>query len=317
MTPSDVTGAGIPDSPEWTGPVTGALPLGSPGGPGELLVITGMSGAGRSTAAKVLEDVGWYVVDNLPPQLISSLVDLTTSAGPDIARLAVAVDVRGRTFFSALRTALAELDRRGVGHRLLFLDAVDEALVRRFESVRRPHPLQGDGRLLDGIVRERELMRDLRAGADTVIDTSHLNVHQLAAKVAEAFGQAAGPALRVTVMSFGFKYGLPLDADHVADVRFLPNPFWVPELRPRTGLDDAVRDYVLAQDGADAFLKGYASTIGPLLPGYIRENKRYLTVAVGCTGGKHRSVAMAEALAELLRGPGVHTSTVHRDLGRE
>jgi UPF0042 nucleotide-binding protein len=300
-----------------TWPVTGALQLGSPGGRGELLVITGMSGAGRSTAAKVLEDVGWYVVDNLPPQLISSLVDLTTSAGPDHGRLAVAVDVRGRTFFSALHTALAELRRHGVGHRLLFLDAVDEALVRRFESVRRPHPLQGDGRLLDGIVRERELMRDLRAGADTVIDTSHLNVHQLAAKVAEAFGQAAGPGLRVTVMSFGFKYGLPLDADHVADVRFLPNPFWVPDLRPRTGLDDAVRDYVLAQDGAEAFLKGYASTLGPLLPGYVRENKRYLTVAVGCTGGKHRSVAVAEALAQLLRGPGVHTSTVHRDLGRE
>jgi UPF0042 nucleotide-binding protein len=276
-----------------------------------------MSGAGRSTAVKVLEDVGWYVVDNLPPQLISSLIHLTTSAGPDIARLAVAVDVRGRTFFSALRAALAELDLGGIGHRLLFLDAVDETLVRRFESVRRPHPLQGDGRLLDGIMRERELMRDLRAGADTVIDTSHLNVHQLAAKVAEAFGEAAGPALRVTVMSFGFKYGLPLDADHVADVRFLPNPFWVPELRPRTGLDDAVRDYVLAQDGAEAFLKGYASTLGPLLPGYMRENKRYLTVAVGCTGGKHRSVAVTEALARLLRGPGVHASTVHRDLGRE
>jgi RNase adapter protein RapZ len=312
VTPSDVT---APD--EWSGPVTGALRLGSPGGPGELLVITGMSGAGRSTAAKVLEDVGWYVVDNLPPQLISSLVDLTTTAGPDVARLAVAVDVRGRSFFAALRTALAELTRRGVGHRLLFLDAVDEALVRRFESVRRPHPLQGDGRLLDGIARERELMGDLRGSADTVIDTSHLNVHQLTAKVAEAFGEAAGPALRVTVMSFGFKYGLPLDADHVADVRFLPNPFWVPDLRPRTGLDAAVRDYVLAQDGAEAFLKGYSAVLTPLLPGYTRENKRYLTVAVGCTGGKHRSVAVVEALAQLLRGPGVHTSTVHRDLGRE
>jgi len=312
VTPSDVTPPG-----EWSGPVTGALSLGTPGGPGELLVITGMSGAGRSTAAKVLEDVGWYVVDNLPPQLISSLVDLTTTAGPDVARLAVAVDVRGRQFFAALRAALAELDRRGVGHRLLFLDAVDEALVRRFESVRRPHPLQGDGRLLDGIATERALMGDLRGSADTVIDTSHLNVHQLAAKVAEAFGEAAGPALRVTVMSFGFKYGLPLDADHVADVRFLPNPFWVPELRPRTGLDVAVRDYVLAQDGAEAFLKGYAALLSPLLPGYTRENKRYLTVAVGCTGGKHRSVAIAEALSQLLRGPGVHTSTVHRDLGRE
>jgi len=309
--PSDAAGQ------DWTGPVTGALNLGSSGGPGELLVITGMSGAGRSTAAKVLEDVGWYVVDNLPPQLISSLVDLTSSAGPDVPRLAVAIDVRGRSFFAAVRSALAELDRRGVGHRLLFLDAVDDTLVRRFESVRRPHPLQGDGRLLDGISRERELMSDLRAAAEVVIDTSHLNVHQLAAKVADAFGQAAGPALRVTVMSFGFKYGLPMDADHVADVRFLPNPYWVPDLRPRTGLDAAVRDFVLGQEGAEPFLKSYSSTLVPLLPGYIRENKRYVTVAVGCTGGKHRSVAMAEALAGLLRGPGVHASTVHRDLGRE
>jgi len=302
---------------QWTGPVTGALPLPVPGAPRELLVITGMSGAGRSTAAKVLEDVGWYVVDNLPPQLISSLVDLTSSAGPDVARLAVAIDVRGRSFFAAVRSALAELDRRGVGHRLLFLDSGDDALVRRFESVRRPHPLQGDGRLLDGIARERELMSDLRASAEVVIDTSHLNVHQLAAKVVDAFGEAAGPALRVTVMSFGFKYGLPMDADHVADVRFLPNPFWVPELRPRTGLDAAVRDYVLGQEGAEGFLKSYSSTLVPLLPGYVRENKRYVTVAVGCSGGKHRSVAMAEALAGLLDGPGVRASTVHRDLGRE
>jgi RNase adapter protein RapZ len=314
---NDVTPSDVPGPDDWTGPGTGALPLGSTGGPGELLVITGMSGAGRSTAAKVLEDVGWYVVDNLPPQLISSLVDLTTTAAPDVARLAVTVDVRGRSFFAALRSALAELDRRGVGHRLLFLDAVDDSLVRRFESVRRPHPLQGDGRLLDGIVRERELMADLRAAAEVVIDTSHLNVHQLAAKVADAFGEAAGPGLRVTVMSFGFKYGLPMDADHVADVRFLPNPFWVPELRPRTGLDAAVRDFVMRQEGAEPFLKSYASTLVPLLPGYMRENKRYVTVAVGCTGGKHRSVAMAEALAALLRGPGVHASTVHRDLGRE
>jgi UPF0042 nucleotide-binding protein len=311
--------AGPPDSkdPDRTVPAAGAPPRDVAVGPGELLVITGMSGAGRSTACKVLEDVGWYVVDNLPPPLISGLVELTGGAGHDVARLAVAVDVRGRTFFSALRTALAELDRSGVGHRLLFLDAVDETLVRRYESVRRPHPLQGSGRMLDGIAREREVMRELRGTADTVIDTSYLNVHQLAAKVSEAFGQAVGPSLRMTVMSFGFKYGLPLDADHVADVRFLPNPFWVPELRPRTGLDAAVRDYVMAQDGAEAFLSGYASTLAPLLPGYVRENKRYLTIGVGCTGGKHRSVAMAEALAGLLRGPGIHTSTVHRDLGRE
>lgn len=304
--------------PDWQGHVTGAIPLAEVGhGPGELLVVTGMSGAGRSTSGKVLEDLGWYVVDNLPPALIGSLVDLTLTAGPEVARLAVAVDVRGRSFFSALRTALADLDRRGIGHRLLFLDAVDEALVRRFESVRRPHPLQGEGRLLDGISREREMLTELRALADTVIDTSHLNVHQLSAKVAQAFDDAVGPALRVTVMSFGFKYGLPLDADHVADVRFLPNPFWVPELRPRTGLDEAVSGYVMAQEGATDFLQSYARTLAPVLAGYVRENKRYATVAVGCTGGKHRSVAMSEALAALLTGQGVRATTVHRDLGRE
>ncbi len=288
-----------------------------PGRPGELLVITGMSGAGRSTAGKVLEDVGWYVVDNLPPALIASLVDMTATAGPEVPRLAVSVDVRGRSFFSALRTALTDLDRRGIGHRVLFLDAGDESLVRRFESVRRPHPLQGDGRLLDGITREREMLIELRALSETVIDTSHLNVHQLAAKVSQAFGDEAGAALRITVMSFGFKYGLPLDADHVADVRFIPNPFWVPELRPRTGLDDAVRAYVMAQEGASTFLQSYATTLQPVMAGYVRENKRYATVAVGCTGGKHRSVAMSEALARLLSGPGVQATTVHRDLGRE
>jgi UPF0042 nucleotide-binding protein len=297
--------------------VTGPITVGTAGGPRELLVITGMSGAGRSTAAKVLEDLGWYVVDNLPPQLIASLVDLTTTAGPEVPRLAVAVDVRGRSFFSALRTALAELDRKGVGHRLLFLDAVDEALVRRFESVRRPHPLQGDGRLLDGITRERQVLGELRGIAETVIDTSHLNVHQLAAAVSDIFGDQAAPPLRIIVLSFGFKYGIPLDADLVADVRFIPNPHWVPELRPRTGLDEAVSRYVLGQAGAEGFLDAYTRMLQPVLAGYVRENKRYATVAVGCTGGKHRSVAMAEQLAARLREAGVHASTVHRDLGRE
>lgn len=283
----------------------------------EILVITGMSGAGRSTAGKVLEDLGWYLVDNLPPALISSLVDLVSQTAPEVGHLAVAVDVRGRQFFSALHHALEQLAAQGIGHRLLFLDAEDAALVRRFESVRRPHPLQGEGRLLDGIQRERELLTELRGRADTVIDTSHLNVHQLSAKVAQAFGDAGGPGLRLTVMSFGFKYGLPLDADHVADVRFLPNPFWIPELRPRTGLDSPVRDYVLTQDGAKEFLEGYAQTLQPVLAGYVRENKRYATIAIGCTGGKHRSVAMCEALARMLGDTGVRATTVHRDLGRE
>jgi UPF0042 nucleotide-binding protein len=284
----------------------------------ELLVITGMSGAGRSTAGDVLEDLGWYVVDNLPPQLVSTLVDLTsTAATPDAHRLAVTIDVRGRSFFAALTEALGQLRERGVATRLLFLDAADDALVRRFESVRRPHPLQGEGRLLDGIVREREMLGELRGTADSVIDTSHLNVHQLSAKISEAYGDAAGPALRLTVMSFGFKYGLPLDADHVADVRFLPNPFWVPELRSRTGLDDPVSDYVLSRPGATQWLDAYVAALTPVLAGYLRENKRYATIAIGCTGGKHRSVAICEQLAARLRSQTVSATTVHRDLGRE
>lgn len=283
----------------------------------EVLVITGMSGAGRSTAAHVLEDLGWYVVDNLPPQLISELAGLTSAAEPVVSRIGVVADVRGRSFFAALRAALAELGRRDVRVRVLFLDALDDVLVRRFESVRRPHPLQGDGRILDGIQAERELLGDLRASADTVVDTSRFNVHQLAAAIVDVFGDADTPALRVTLMSFGFKYGLPMDADNAVDVRFLPNPYWLPELRPFTGLDPAVKDYVLAQEGAGTFLQRYAAALRPVLAGYVRENKRYVTIAVGCTGGKHRSVAMAEELAGRLRGPGVTVSTVHRDLGRE
>jgi UPF0042 nucleotide-binding protein len=309
------SGAGIPPAPD-----TGPIQLGTQGsrqGPSELLIITGMSGAGRSTAAKVLEDLGWYVVDNLPPQLIESLLELTATPGRDVPRLAVAVDVRGRSFFAALRHALADLDERGVGHRVLFIDATDEALVRRFESVRRPHPLQGDGRLLDGIIRERKALDDLRSFADTVIDTSFLNVHQLAHSVSDIFSDESAPPLRVSVVSFGFKYGLPLDADHVADVRFLPNPFWVPDLRPHTGLDPDVRAYVLGQPGAEPFLQAYTRALDPVLEGYVREKKRYATVAVGCTGGKHRSVAMSEQLAAMLRERGVAATAVHRDLGRE
>jgi RNase adapter protein RapZ len=294
-----------------------SIQLGITGPPGDLLIITGMSGAGRSTAAKVLEDLGWYVVDNLPPQLIESLLELTTTAGQDVTRLAVAVDVRGRSFFAVLEQALADLDQRGVAHRVLFLDASDEALVRRFESVRRPHPLQGEGRLLDGILRERKLLDELRSLAETVIDTSYLNVHELAHSVNEIFADEAAPALRVSVVSFGFKYGLPLDADHVADVRFLPNPHWVPELRPHTGLEADVRDYVLRQPGAGPFLTSYLAALDPVLAGYVKEKKRYATVAVGCTGGKHRSVVVSEELANLLRARGVAATAVHRDLGRE
>ena len=283
----------------------------------ELLVITGMSGAGRSTAAKALEDLGWYVVDNLPPQLIGRMVDLTADATPAVQRIAVAVDVRGRSFFTALSQAVADVRDHGVKTQLLFLDATDAALVRRYESVRRPHPLQGDGAVLDGISVERALLGELRGNADTVVDTSRLNVHELTAKIITLFGDAEAPAIRVLMMSFGFKYGLPLDADQVADVRFMPNPFWVPELRPHTGLDEPVRDYVLEQTGACDFIDRYAEALQPVLEGYVRENKRYATIAVGCTGGKHRSVAISEELASRLTGPGVAITVVHRDLGRE
>jgi RNase adapter protein RapZ len=300
-----------------TVPDQSAGPSTDVGQPSELLIITGMSGAGRSTAAKALEDLDWYVVDNLPPQLIGELAALTASAEPSVRRIAVAVDVRGRSFFSALSDTVEAAQRPGVRLRLLFLDATDDVLVRRFESVRRPHPLQGDGTVLDGIRTERQLLSELRGNADTVVDTSRLNVHELSSKIIALFGDADAPAIRILLMSFGFKYGLPLDADQVADVRFLPNPFWVPDLRPHTGLDEPVSSYVLSQEGAGDFVERYAQALEPVLAGYVRENKRYATVAVGCTGGKHRSVAIAEVLSRKLAGPGVAITTVHRDLGRE
>ena len=284
----------------------------------QLVVVTGLSGAGRSTAAKCLEDVGWFVVDNLPPALLPTMVDLGSRSQGAVSRIAVVVDVRSRAFSSDLRTALDEIERQGVHPRVLFLEAGDDALVRRFESVRRPHPLQGDGRLVDGIIRERGLLQDLRSAADLVVDTSTLNVHELRGKVAAAFGDpSVGARLRLTVMSFGFKYGLPVDADLVADVRFLPNPHWVPDLRPHTGKDPAVRDYVLAQDGALDFLERYEGLLRLVFSGYEREGKRYALLAVGCTGGKHRSVAMTEQLASRLAGDAVDVQVIHRDMGRE
>ena len=282
----------------------------------ELAIITGMSGAGRSTVANVLEDLGWFVVDNLPPALLPTLAELGGRARGDVARIAAVVDVRSRTFFADLTEALAQLGASGSTPRIIFLEASDDALVRRHEAVRRPHPLQGDGMLSDGIARERELLRDLRADADIVLDTTDLNVHQLAAKVIQAFEQVT-PGLHATVISFGYTYGLPVDADLVVDCRFLPNPHWVPELRPLTGKDPAVRDYVLSQTGALPLLDAYSRVLELIGDGYLREGKRYATIAVGCTGGKHRSVAMAEELCARLAATGVDASVVHRDLGRE
>lgn len=284
---------------------------------GEVLIVTGMSGAGRSTAANALEDLDWYVVDNLPPQMLKPLLELTELAGGVLPRVAVVVDVRGRDLFFDLPDAMRALrERRQI--RLMFLDASDGVLVRRFEAVRRPHPLQADGTLLDGIRRERARLAAVRESADVIIDTSSFNIHQLATKVADLFTEEGAARHTVTLQSFGFKYGLPADADIVADMRFLPNPFWDERLRPFTGEDAEVREYVLAQEGAKEFLDAYSAALRPVLEGYQRENKSHSVIAVGCTGGKHRSVVMVRELAGRLAAvPGVAVRMTDRDLGRE
>jgi RNase adapter protein RapZ len=284
----------------------------------ELLVVTGMSGAGRSTAADALEDHGWYVVENLPPQMLGTLADLVSHAPQSIPKLAVVVDVRSTALFADIRAALGTLEASGVTFRVLFLDANDDVLVRRFEQGRRPHPLQEGGRILDGIAAERELLHELRDASDIVLDTSEFNVHALATAITELFSETGPVALRLNVMSFGFKYGLPVDANFVADARFIPNPHWVPQLRRHTGLDKDVSDYVLDAEGVRSFVERYVLAIEPVLDGYRRENKHYATIAVGCTGGKHRSVAVAMELSKrLAQYPRVTVTTTHRDLGRE
>ncbi|TEX52157.1 MAG: RNase adaptor protein RapZ [Actinomycetales bacterium mxb001] len=274
-----------------------------------------MSGAGRSTAARALEDLGWFVIDNLLPGLIPATVDELADDGA-IPRVAVVVDVRGGRFFDDTARAVQALREAGTSIRILFLEASDGALVRRFESNRRPHPLQNGERLVDGLRRERAVLADLRAQADLVIDTSQLNVHDLRRKIEAAF-EGPEARLRATVLSFGFKYGIPVDADVVLDARFLPNPHWVDELRPQTGLDADVNDYVLEFPQARDFLDRAAGLLDLMSTGYLQEGKRYVTIAIGCTGGKHRSVAMAENLAARLVRQGVETLVVHRDLGRE
>ncbi|WP_341958052.1 RNase adapter RapZ [Microbacterium sp. LWH13-1.2] len=284
---------------------------------GEFLIVTGMSGAGRTTVANALEDLGWYVVDNLPPQILRPLLDLTDMGGTALPKVAAVVDVRGRNLFDDFPGVARALRSRG-SVRVLFLDASDDVLVRRFESVRRPQPLQGDGTLLDGIRIERHKLAPIRESADLVIDTSALNIHQLATQVSDLFSEEGAARHRVTLMSFGFKYGLPTDVDLVADMRFLPNPFWNEELRGLTGKDEAVRDYVLSREGATEFLDAYTAALTPVLEGYQRENKSHSTIAIGCTGGKHRSVAMVEELARRVAAvPGVAVNVRHRDLGRE
>ena len=299
------------------GPVTRPEGRGRAEQSSEIVIITGMSGAGRSTAAKSLEDLDWFVIDNLPPGLLPTMVHLARRAKGALPRIAAVMDVRSRAFSTDLQSAISELNARGLRPRVVFLEASDDTLVRRFDSVRRPHPLQEDRRIVDGIAAERELLRGVRGEADLVLDTSALNVHELRARMHAYFGGETDAAPRVSVVSFGYKYGLPVDADLVADCRFLPNPRWVEALAPLTGQDERVRDYVLAQPGASEFLDSYLRTLQVTLAGYEREGKHYATLAVGCTGGKHRSVAIAEQIAQRLAAAGLSTQVVHRDLGRE
>lgn len=283
----------------------------------DLVVLTGMSGAGRTTAGNVLEDRGWYVVDNIPPAMLVDLVEVV-SGGVRPQKLAVVVDVRSRDFGTELQRALDGLREQGLSPRMIFVDSSDEALVRRFESVRRPHPLQGDLLLLDGIHTERRLLGDIRSEADVVIDTTGYNVHQLGIAVDELLNTDITVRLRLAVLSFGFKYGIPLDADVVLDLRFLSNPYWQPELRPYTGRDPQVRDYVLDQPGVSTYLEAVETMLRTAMDGYLAEGRRFVTVALGCTGGKHRSVAVTEELVSRLQGrEGVALTTFHRDLGRE
>lgn len=280
-----------------------------------VVVVTGISGGGRRTAAHVLEDLGWYVVDNLPPSMFTQLLGLALEKG--YRHVAVVLDVRSRESFEELPRVFASVEKMGQRIDVLYLDATDDAIVKRQESSRRPLPLQGDGPILDGVIKERRMLATLRASADMVIDTTNLNVHQLQERVAHAYGGTLADELRIAIVSFGFKNGLPIDADMVFDVRFLPNPHWVPELRPQTGLSEAVSSYVLAQSGAQTFLDEVQQLLRTVTDGYIREGKRLVTIGVGCTGGKHRSTAMAEALSARLAADGLATRTIHRDLGKE
>lgn len=286
----------------------------------EVVVITGMSGAGRSTVAHSMEDSGWYVIDNLPPSLLSSVLDMTERTSDSIA---VVIDVRGRQFFDDLNRSLADLVEKGVSRKIIFVDASDEVLITRFESSRRPHPLQGNDRIVDGIERERERLREMRAGADLVVDTSQLNIHQLERKISELFQSGSLAALKVNVLSFGYKFGIPADADLVMDCRFIPNPHWQIELRPKTGLDKEVSDAVLNASAVPEFLDRYVALFDSIARGYLQEGKKFITLAIGCTGGKHRSVAVAEELAKRLNGLSlngeseVSAHAIHRDLGRE
>ena len=296
-------------------------PLASPSEQPEVVVITGMSGAGRTNVAKVLEDEDYFVIDNLPPPLINRVVELAFAPGSSVTRLALVADVRGREFFSELASSVQELQK---GHeanvRLVFLEASDDTLAARFNETRRRHPAAEEGDdVRDGIAKERELLAELRGQADLIIDTSETNVHELRDRVTTLLGSEDTGRLRIKVMSFGFKYGSPREAEVVVDVRFLPNPHWIEELRDHNGLQQPVRDFVLGHEGTGPFLERFKALLDVLVPGYEAEGKRYLTIGIGCTGGKHRSVAIAEDVAAHLStgDEDAHVRVSHRDLGHE
>ena len=294
-----------------------ALPQEDTATPMRPVIITGLSGGGLSTAAKVFEDKGFFVSQNLPPQLILELVDLAAADDSPVERLAVVSDIRAAKFNGSLLGTIATIRERGHEPFVLFLEARDDVLIRRFDSVRRTHPLQGDGTLQSGIEHEREGMEELRASADVIIDTSNLSVHDLRRAVEASVGELPVGRQHVTIESFGFKHGSPRDADIVLDVRFLPNPYWVEELREFRGVDQAVSDYVLNQDGARDYVDNFVDLLSSTLGGYRHEGKDFITVGIGCTGGHHRSVAVAEAVGKRLRQQGnVDVNVIHRDLER-
>lgn len=279
----------------------------------EVVIVTGMSGAGRSTAAHVLEDHHWYVVDNLPASMLFPLVDELRS---ERQKVAVVIDVRSKEFSTELSTGVAALKANGDDVRILFLDSNDEVLVRRYEATRRPHPLQGDDRIVDGISRERDLLRNLRSDAEIVIDSSSLNVHQLALKIDQTFSNESESALHLSLLSFGYKYGIPYDADFILDCRFIPNPHWIPALQPLSGKEKAVSDAVLSHQATEVFIANFLSLFNGATSGFLREGKRYVTVAFGCTGGRHRSVAVAQEVARRCKENGIDVHLQHRDVDR-
>jgi len=282
----------------------------------EVLLVTGMSGAGRSTATKALQDLGWYTVDNIPAPLIVQ-VSQAIAEHDNVSKIAISVDVRSAGQLNEVNAALTALSDSGTKPSILFLKASDESVVRRYESTRRPHPMQREQNLLDAVSAQRELLAPLRGQADLIIDTTNLNVHELRRAIENAFGDESSLALRISILSFGFKYGIPVDADLVADMRFLPNPFWEESLREHSGQDADVSAYVINQPETEKFLNNYVDLIDLVRDGYLREGKRFVTVAIGCTGGKHRSVAVAQELASRLNAIDIETRVVHRDLGRE